>query len=155
MTHPWQRSFLGFTLTEEPTPCRRIADKAAARFKDRVRHLTGRNRGVSLQRMIADLNPLPRGGGGYFGFSQKRELPSLDGWVRRRLRCAAWIQWKTRSRRLGALGRLGISRRTAFAAVMSPRGPWRVSTNEALHLGFSKTRLRGLGLACMENAART
>ncbi len=91
VAHPWQRSFLGFTLTEESTPRRRIADKAVVRFKDRVRNLTGRNRGVSLSRMIADLNPLLRGWAGYFGFSQGRELSSLDGWVRRRLRCAAWI----------------------------------------------------------------
>ena len=155
VAHPWQRSFLGFTLTEESTPRRRIADKAVVRFKDRVRNLTGRNRGVSLSRMIADLNPLLRGWAGYFGFSQGRELSSLDGWVRRRLRCAAWIQWKTRPRRLDELRRLGVSRRTAFAAVMSPRGPWRVSTSEALHLGFSKARFRGLGLASMESAGRT
>src|SRR2546421_334945 len=49
VAHSWQRSFLGFTLTEESAPRRRIADKAIARFKDRVRHLTGRNRGVSLE----------------------------------------------------------------------------------------------------------
>ncbi len=91
--------------------------------------------------MIADLNPLLRGWAGYFGFSQGRELSSLDGWVRRRLRCAAWIQWKTRPRRLDELRRLGISRRSAFAAVMSPRGPWRVS--------------RSLGLTSMESAGRT
>jgi RNA-directed DNA polymerase len=155
VAHPWQRSFLGFTLTEETTPRRRIADKAVVRFKDRVRDLTGRNRGVSLERMVADLNPLLRGWAGYFSFSQGRELPSLDGWVRRRLRCAAWIQWKTRSRRLDGLRRLGVSRRTAFAAVMNPRGPWRVSTNEALHLGFSKARFRRLGLISMESAVRT
>ena len=155
VAHSWQRSFLGFTLTEERAPRRRIADKAVARFKDRVRHLTGRNRGVSLQRMIADLNPLLRGWAGYFGLSQLRELPSLDGWVRRRLRCAAWIQWKTRPRRLDELRRLGLSRRTAFTAVMSPRGPWRVSTSEALHLGFSKARFRSLGLVSMAIAVQT
>jgi len=69
VAHPWQRSFLGFTLTEESAPRRRIADKAVTRFKDRVRHLTGRNRGVSLERMITDLNPLLRGWAGYFGLS--------------------------------------------------------------------------------------
>jgi hypothetical protein len=58
---PWQRSFLGFTVTDEPQPRLRIADKAVARFKDRVRDLTRRHRGVGLQRMIADLNPLLRG----------------------------------------------------------------------------------------------
>jgi RNA-directed DNA polymerase len=155
VAHPWQRSFLGFTLTEDTEPRRRIADKAVVRFKDRVRTLTGRNRGVSLQRMIADLNPLLRGWAGYFGLSQMRELPSLDGWIRRRLRCAAWIQWKTRPRRLDELRRLGLSRRMAFTAVMNPRGPWRVSTNEALHLGFSKACFRRLGLIAMEKAVPT
>ena len=122
---------------------------------DRVRRLTGRNRGVSLQRMIAELNPLLRGWAGYFGLSQIHELPSLDGWIRRRLRCAAWIQWKTRPRRFDELRRLGTSRRMAFTAVMNPRGPWRVSTNEALHLSFSKARFRSLGLVSMANVVPT
>ena len=61
VARPWQRSFLGFTVTDDPQPRRRIADKAVARFKDRVRELTRRHRGVSLERMIADLNPLLRG----------------------------------------------------------------------------------------------
>jgi hypothetical protein len=68
VARPWQRSFLGFT--DEPQPQRRSADKAVSRFKDRVRELTRRHRGVSLERMIADLNPLLRGWAGYFGFSQ-------------------------------------------------------------------------------------
>jgi RNA-directed DNA polymerase len=71
-------------VTDDPQPRRRIADKAEARFKDRVRDLTRRHRGVSLDRMIADLNPLLRGWAGYFGFSQLHELASLDGWTRRR-----------------------------------------------------------------------
>ena len=99
VARPWQRSFLGFTVTDDPQPRRRIADKAVARFKDRVRDLTRRHRGVSLERMIADLNPLLRGWAGYFGFSQLHELSSLDGWTRRRLRCVVWVQWKTRGRR--------------------------------------------------------
>jgi Group II intron, maturase-specific domain len=37
--------------------------------------------------VIADLNPLLRGWAGYFGFSQWRELASLDGWIRRRWLC--------------------------------------------------------------------
>ena len=88
-----------------------IADKAVARFKDRVRDLTRRHRGVSLERMIADLDPLLRGWAGYFGFSQWRELPSLDGWTRRRLRCVVWVQWKTRGKRYRELRRLKVSER--------------------------------------------
>src|SRR5882724_12864430 len=95
VARPWHRSFLGFTVKDDPAFRRRIADKAVARFKDRVRELTRRHRGVSLKRMIDDLNPLLRGWAGYFGFSEGCELGDLDGWIRRRLRSAQWTQWKT------------------------------------------------------------
>jgi Reverse transcriptase (RNA-dependent DNA polymerase)/Group II intron, maturase-specific domain len=124
VARPWQRSFLGFTVTDEPQPRRRIADKAVTRFKDRVRDLTRRNRGVSLERMIADLNPLLRGWAGYFGFSQWRELGSLDGWTRRRLRCVVWVQWKTRGRRYKELRRLNVPSATDASMVLDCF-PWR------------------------------
>ncbi|HEX2646500.1 MAG TPA: group II intron reverse transcriptase/maturase, partial [Candidatus Dormibacteraeota bacterium] len=112
VARPWQRSFLGFTVRDDPLFRRCIADKAVARFKHRVRELTRRHRGVSLERMIADLNPFVRGWAGYFGFSQWHELPSLDGWIRRRLRCVAWVQWKTRGQRYRELRRLRVSERS-------------------------------------------
>ena len=142
VARPWQRSFLGFTVTDEPQPRRRIADKAVARFKDRVRDLTRRHRGVSLERMIADLNPLLRGWAGYFGFSQWRELGSLDGWTRRRLRCVVWVQWKTRGKRYRELRRLRVSDQVASAAIFSPKGPWRLSSTSAMHRAFSNKRFK-------------
>lgn len=145
-----ERSFLGFTVTDEPQPRRRIADKAVARFKDRVRDLTRRHRGVSLDRVIADLNPLLRGWAGYFGFSQMRELGSLDGWTRRRLRCVVWVQWKTRGRRYQELRRLKVSEKVASAAIFSPKGPWRLSSSSALHRAYTNVRLKRLGLLSME-----
>jgi RNA-directed DNA polymerase len=105
---------------------------------------------VSLEKMIADLNPFVRGWAGYFGFSQWRELPSLDGWIRRRLRCVAWVQWKTRGQRYRELRRLKVPERSASAAIFSPKGPWRLSSSEALHRAFTKARFRRLGLLSME-----
>ena len=153
LARPWQRSFLGFTVTDEPQPRRRIADKAVTRFKDRVRVLTRRHRGVSLDRMIADLNPLLRGWAGYFGFSQLHELASLDGGIRRRLRCVIWVQWKTRGRRYKELRRLKVSEKVASAAIFSPKGPWRLSSAGALHRAFTNKRFNGLGLFSMETLA--
>lgn len=146
---PWRRSFLSFTLRDEPELRRCIAVKAVIRFKHRVRELTGRHRGVSLERMIRELAPYLRGWAGYFGFSQWRELPSLEGWVRRRLRCVAWVQWKTRGRRYRELRRLKVSERLASEAIFSPKGPWRLSFCEALHRAFTKARFRRLGLPLM------
>src|SRR5260370_10054171 len=99
VARPWHRSFLGFTVKDDPVFRRCIADKAVTRFKDRVRELTRRHRGVSLEKMIADLNPVVRGWAGDFGFSQCRQLPSLDGWIRRRLRGAVWVSWKAPGQR--------------------------------------------------------
>src|SRR5262245_9363598 len=124
--------------------------QAVARFKQRVRDLTGRHRGISLERMIRELASFLRGWGGYFGFSQWRELPSLDGWVRRRLRCVVWVQWKTRGRRYRELRRLRVPERTASEAVCSPKGPWRLSLTTAMHRAFTNARFKRLGLPRME-----
>jgi RNA-directed DNA polymerase len=153
VARPWHRSFLGFTVKDDPAFRRCIADKAVTRFKDRVRKLTRRHRGISLDKMIADLNPFVRGWAGYFGFSQWRELASLDGWIRRRLRCVAWVQWKTRGQRYRELRRLKVPERSASAAIFSPKGPWRLSFSRALHRAFTKARFRRLGLLSMEKLA--
>jgi RNA-directed DNA polymerase len=103
--------------------------------------------------MIADLNPLLRGWAGYFGFSQLHELASLDGWTRRRLRCVAWVQWKTRGRRYKELRHLNVPEKAASAAVFSPKGPWRLSSSNALHRAFTNRSFKGLGLFSMETLA--
>jgi RNA-directed DNA polymerase len=154
VAHPWERSFLGFTLRSERDLRRCVAPKAIARFKSRVRELTGRSRGVSMARVIADLNPILRGWAGYFRLSQWGELASLDGWIRRRLRCLAWVQWRTPRRRVGELERLGAARSAIFAAIKSPKGPWRQSSSNALNAAFGKARFRLLGLVSMADCVK-
>jgi RNA-directed DNA polymerase len=154
VAHPWERSFLGFTLRSERDLRRCVAPKAIARFKSRVRELTGRSRGVSMARVIADLNPILRGWAGYFRLSQWGELASLDGWIRRRLRCLAWVQWRTPRRRVGELERLGAARTAIFAAIKNPKGPWRQSSSNALNAAFGKARFRLLGLVSMADRVK-
>jgi RNA-directed DNA polymerase len=146
---PWQRSFLGYTLREDSEFRRCVAEKALARFKSRVRELTRRSRGVSLERVVVDLNPFLRGWAGYFGLSQWRELSTLDAWVRRRLRCLAWVQWRTMRRRIAGLCRLGVAKSAAFAAARAAKGPWRLSASRALHNAFGKACFRAMGLVEM------
>jgi RNA-directed DNA polymerase len=154
VAHPWERSFLGCTRRSERDLRRCIAPKAIARFKSRVRELTGRSRGVSMTRVISDLNPILRGWAGYFRLSPWRELASLDGWIRRRLRCLAWVQGRTPRRRVAALERLGVARSAIFAAVKSRKGPWRLSSANALNAAFGKARFRLLGLVSMADSVK-
>ena len=107
----------------------------------------------SLKTVVAGLNPLLRGWAGYFGFSEGRELEGLDGWIRRRLRSLLWAQWKTRRKRLAELLRRGVAKATAFAAIMSPKGPWRISASEALHRALHNKTFKREGLVFMRTAA--
>ncbi len=150
---PWNRTFLGFTLKEQSGFPRAVAAKPVARFKDRVRKLTRRRRGVDLKRVIADLNPLLRGWGGYFAFSEGRELDSLDRWIRRRLRCLLWGQWKTPAKRFKELWRRGVGETSARAASASSKGPWRLSASKALHSALGNKMFREQGLVFMKEIA--
>ncbi len=91
---PRERKFPGFSFTGGREPKRRIAPRAIERFKKRVRELTGRSRGVSMERMAGELRRYPQGWLGYFGKCETPTvLPGLGSWLRRRLRPAIWRQW--------------------------------------------------------------
>jgi RNA-directed DNA polymerase len=89
VARPQKRKLLGFSFTAGPEVKRRIASKAVDRFKQRIREITGRAKGVSMETTMEELAPHMWGWRSYFGFCETPEvLVSLTGWVRRRLRCA-------------------------------------------------------------------
>jgi len=91
VARPKDRKFLGFSFTGGEMVKRRIAPKAILRFKERIRELTWRTRGISIERMIEELRGYMIGWRGYFGFCQTPStLKDLEGWTRRRLRCMIW-----------------------------------------------------------------
>lgn len=142
---PWKRKFLGFTFTTGRK--RSIALASRAKFKKRIRELTKRNRGSSLDHVISDLRSYLLGWRGYFGFGQMpSELRSLDSWIHRRLRCYAWKQWKTGKRRFAELRRLGIGKDLAAKLAGSRKGCWHLSRSLALNIALSRAYLIGLGL---------
>jgi RNA-directed DNA polymerase len=125
VARPQERKLLGFSFSAGKEVKRVIAPKALDRFKQRIREITRRAKGVSMDTTIEELAPYMRGWRNYFGFCQTPEvLRSLTSWVRRRLRCALWRQWKTPRRRRAALLALGVRPRLASSMAGSGRGPW-------------------------------
>jgi len=124
VARPQERKFLGFSFTAGPEVRRAIAPKAVDRFKERIREITRRAKGVSMKTTIEELAPYMRGWRGYFGFCETPEvLIGLTRWVRLRLRAALWRQWKTPRRRRAALLELGVGERLASNTASSGRGP--------------------------------
>src|SRR6202049_2482769 len=102
---PQERKFLGFSFyMGKRGPGRRIAPKALDKFKERVREVTLGSRGRSMKQTIEELSRYLKGWIAYFGFCQTSSvLETLDSWIRRRIRCAFWQQWKTSRKRCAEL----------------------------------------------------
>lgn len=144
---PSRRKFLGFTIAEGAKPQRRIAPKALKRFREKIRGLTRRTRGVDAKRMVSDLTVYLRGWVGYFGFCQTPwELRDLDGWIRRRLRAVAWKHWKRGPTRCRQLRRRGVARDQAVHAAWWYHSPWHASRTKAINVALPNTLWDRLGL---------
>jgi len=147
VARPWERKFLGFSFTTNREPKRRIAPKAVERFKERVRELTRRTRGVGLERMAEELARYLRGWIGYFGKCQTPSvLEDLEGWFRRRLRSAIWKQWKRGTVRFAELRKRGVGKDLAAQTAGSAHGPWRLANSPALAFALPKAYFDSLGI---------
>jgi RNA-directed DNA polymerase len=146
VARPQVRKFLGFSFSAGPEVRRMVAPKAIARFKDRIRDITGRARSVSLEQTMSVLAPYMRGWRGYFGFCETPDvLIQLTGWVRRRLRAAIWRQWKTRCRRRAMLTQLGVRGALARSTAGSTLGAWHLAHTKALSIALSNDYFRSRG----------
>lgn len=95
------RKFLGFSLwiSTGKVVRRRVADKAMMTMKNRVRQLTRRTRGRSLDDVIERLGEYLQGWKGYFRLAETPKVfAKVDSWVRHRLRAIAWKQTHRGSR---------------------------------------------------------
>ena len=142
-----ERKFLGFSFTAGPEVKRAIAPKALDRFKQRIREITRRAKGVSMRTTMEELAPYMRGWRSYFGFCETPEvLIGLTRWVRLRLRAALWRQWKTPRRRRAALLELGVRGALVSSTASSSLGPWHLARTRALCVGLSNAYFKSLGL---------
>jgi RNA-directed DNA polymerase len=150
VARPGQRKLLGFSFTSEREPRRRIAPKAIARFKERIREQTRRTRSISLRQMVKELTTYLRGWLGYFGDCQTPSvLHSLETWLRRRLRSAVWKQWKRGRTRFKELRKRGVGQDLAAQTAGSAHGPWRIANSPALNLALPNAYFDSLGLPAM------
>jgi len=156
VARPDDRKFLGFRLTTGAEPRRLISPQALQRFQVRVRELTSRTRGISIERMIGSLKPYLLGWRSYFGFSQDPlALRNLDARIRRRLRMVIWRQWGNGPTRFANLRRLGVPHMRAAVAAGSPTGFWAMSRHAAVQQALPIAYFDSLGLPRLSLSSNT
>jgi len=147
VARPKDRKFLGFSFTLGEEAKRRIAPQAIERFKERIRGLTRRTRGISIEQMIGGLRRYLIGWRGYFGFCETPwVLADLESWTRRRLRSFLWKQWKRGRVRFRELRRRGVGIGLAARTAGSAHGSWRLSASPALSIALPNSFFTSLGL---------
>ncbi len=150
---PQDRKFLGYSFTGGRHPNRRkIAPESLKRFKIRIRQLTRRTWSISLEDRLERLGRYLMGWRGYYGFCETTSvLRDLDSWIRRRLRCVVWTQWKRYRTRKRELIKLGLSESLAHNTAWSAKGPWRNSHTPGLNVVLNKDYFMEQGLPCLSS----
>ena len=152
---PWKRKFLGYSLSWHTVPRLRIAPASYQRLEKRIREVLKGARGRSLSWTIGELNPVLRGWAGYFKLAQsKRGLEELDGWIRHKLRCILWRQWKRSYTRAQNLMTAGLTEPRAWRSACNQRGPWWNSGASHMNAAFPKSFFDRLGLVSLLDTMR-
>jgi RNA-directed DNA polymerase len=150
VARPWARKFLGYSFTWHKQVRLKIADSSLKRLKDKVREIVVGNASRNLVATIHELNPVLRGWTSYFRLTEvKRALQDLDGWIRRKLRCLLWRQWKkpaTRNKRLQARG---LDATRAWKSASNGRGPWWNAGASHMNAAYPKSSFDVLGLVSL------
>lgn len=147
--HCSEVKFLGYTILPEGGI--RVADKSIVRLKDKVREITKRNRGVSFETVLEELNRVIIGWSNYFRLANKwlSDIRDLDGWIRRKLRCYKLKQCGRKFTIYKLLRNLGIPEGSSWNVVMYSQGWWNMSRKPAVQKAmgphwFSRHGLKSL-----------
>jgi RNA-directed DNA polymerase len=155
VARPWARKFLGYSFTWHKQARLKIAESSLKRLKDRVRETVVGNASRNLSQTIAALNPVLRGWTSYFRMTEvKGVLQDLDGWIRRKLRCLLWRQWKRPATRNKKLRARGLEPTRAWKSASNGRGPWWNAGASHMSAAYPTSFFNALGLVSLLDTQR-
>jgi RNA-directed DNA polymerase len=147
---PWNRKFLGYSMTSHKQPRLKVAPQSVKRFKGNIRALCRRARGRNLRRFIEELKAVLRGWVNYFRLAEVKGIfEELDQWIRRKLRCILWRQWKRAHTRAKNLMKRGLGEERAWRSATNGRGPWWNAGASHMNQAFPKKCFDNSGLVSL------
>ena len=115
-----------------------LSKQSEARLKSKLKEVTQRNRGISLEEMLAKLRTIKQGWLQYFRYAtMKGKMETIDGWLRRRLKCFRLKQCKRTIGIVRWLRKLGVEETLSWRAALSGKGWWRISNSPAINIGMN------------------
>jgi RNA-directed DNA polymerase len=152
VARPWERKFLGYSMTWHKKPRLKVAKESVKRLMGDLKSAFRRGRGRSLIRLIKeDLVPKLRGWIIYFRMSEVKGIfEDLDKWIRHRLRCVIWRQWKRAQTRFRRLVEAGLQPERARQSAGNGRGPWWNAGASHMHAAFHVNFFEKLGLLSLQ-----
>jgi RNA-directed DNA polymerase len=148
VARPWERKFLGYSLTWHRESRLKVAASSVQRLKEKLREIFRRGKGRNLGKLIdGELTPLLRGWMNYFRLAEVKGIfNELDSWIRRKLRCLIWRQWKRSLTRAKGLMKRGLKEVQAWGSATNGRGPWWNAGASHMHAAFPKSYFDRCGL---------
>ncbi len=148
VARPWERKFLGYSMTPNREPRLKVAKESVKRLKEKLREIFRRGRGRNLGKLIEEeLTPLLRGWMNYFRLAEVKGIfEQLDSWIRRKLRGLIWRHWKRTMTRVKGLRQRGLDEVRAWESATNGRGPWWNAGAAHLHAAFPKSYFDRCGL---------
>jgi len=133
-----------------------LSRESESRLKQKLRMITKRNRGISLERLVRELNQVLRGWLNYFCYAQmKNRLKALESWLKRRIRCFRLKQCKRTIGIVRFLKRQGVPEWRSWLLALSGKGWWRLSGSPTAHEAMNNQWFKRIGLfALLENYQR-
>ncbi len=147
---PWKLKTLGYSMTGESKPRLRVAPQTVKRLKDKLRDMFRRGRGRNIVKVIEELSLILRGWIQYFRLCEvKIVFEELDQWIRRKLRCTLWRQWKRPYTRARKLMNRGLDEARAWQSATNGRGAWWNAGASHMNAAYTKLDFDRMGLVSL------
>ncbi len=139
VSRSWLITFLGYSMTWHMKPRLKVSSVSVKRLKANLKVAFRRGRGRNIHNFIQEIRPLLLGWINYFRLAEVKGIfEELDGWIRRRIRCIIWRQWKRPYTRAKKLMTRGLSKENAWLSACNGRGAWWNSGASHMNKAFPK-----------------
>lgn len=147
VAHISKVKYLGYSFYRYKEKCRlRVHPKSIAKMKAKLKELTSRSNGWGNEYRALKLTQFIRGWVNYFGLADMKSILSkTDEWLRHRIRCIYWKQWKKVRTKFSNLKKLGVEKEKAWICANMRNGNWYCSGYFVLQTAFNNKKLRELG----------